>query len=256
MAKKKTDSADTAEAVKRVTIEPKSSSQWMQMLKHARETHWRRLRVTIQIKEKLLAGKPANLDAAAAMIAARGLGDVLEAKLQEVTDPAEREKLAQAASTVGFCEFYRREGKPGIWFPSNQIKACWRENWSVLGYRNSERGSRGAIAEGTFVYAVSDDPIEQQWIYLGEKPDGVYTGVAHTTGPSGPVSSIKRHEFVIRPRITFEIAIERELNALKLPDDKMARTLYHAGEHGLGASRSQGFGTFVVENIEEVGFEG
>jgi hypothetical protein len=255
--KKKTESniTETATPAKRVTIVRKSSMEWKQLLEQVKTNHWRRLIVTIQLRDKLLAGKPANLDAAEAMIKARGLGDVVEARLEEVTDPAERAKLAESAATVGLCEFHRREGKPGIWFPTNNLKAMIKESWSVLGFRVSERGSRGALAEGTFVYSMAEESEERNWRYLGEKPDGVYTGVAHTTGPSGPVSSIKRHEYVVRPKLTFEVAIEAEVNAVKLPEEKIARMLYHAGEHGLGACRSQGFGMFDVVDVHEVGTE-
>lgn len=249
--KKKTEDGEP----KRVGIVRKSPMEWMGLLAQVQKNHWRRLRVTIQVRDRLMAGKPASLDAAEAMIKARGLGDVVEARLEEVTDPAEREKLAQQASTAGLCEFHRRPGRLGLWFPTNNIKAGVKENWSVLGFRNSERGSRGALAEGMFVYGLAEGPEERGWLFLGIEPDGVYTGVSHTTGPSGPVSSIKRHEFVLRPKLTFEIAIELETNAPKLPEDKIARTLYHFGEHGLGACRSQGYGTFDVVSIEEVDVE-
>lgn len=241
---------------KRTTIERKSPMQWMSLLQQVKEVHWRRLRVTVQVRHWLMAGKPAHLDAADAMIKARGLGDVVEARLIEITDPKEREALAEEVKYEGLCEFHRREGKPGIWLPTNNIKAGLKENWSVLGQRMKERGSRGAMAEGMFVYSVHDDtvdPAERDWVYLGKEPAGTWTAVSHTTGPNGPVSSIKRHEYVERPLVTFEIAIEAGNNAPKLSDEGMAKTLYHFGEHGLGACRSQGYGRFDVVSIEEVG---
>lgn len=254
--KKKTDTAEGAEP-RRVTISRKSPMQWMALMDEVKKDHWRTLRVTIQLREWLMAGKPARLDAAQAMIKARGLEDVVEAKMEAITDPVERAKMADQVSDEGLCEFHRREGKTGIWLPTNNLKASLKEGWSVLGLRMSERGSRGALAEGVFVFSVPPegaDPSERDWIYLGEKPDGVHTAVSHTTGPSGPVSSIKRHEYVIRPRFTYDIAIASAV-AEKLPDDGMARTLLHQGEHGVGACRGQGFGRHDVVSIVELGAE-
>lgn len=257
MAKaKKDDSAtdkDKPEKKARVIIRAKDPSDWSKLLKTAEDAHWRTLRVEIQVTDKLLAGKPANLDAANAMLKARGLEDQMVAAA-DIVDPGEREKAAEKiAKDEGLCEFSRRPDKAGIWMPSNNIKAGLKENWSVLGLRMEVRGSRGALAEGMFVVGTGDGREEKDWIYLGDKPDGVYTAVAHTTGPSGPVSSIKRHEFVNKPKIVFDVQIANVSNvADKISDDEFAKTLVHFQDHGLGACRSQGFGKFAVLSVQEV----
>lgn len=244
---------------KRTIIRVKSPLEWGKLLKEASDKAWRRLRVTVQIRDKLMAGKPAALDAANAMLKARGLEDHVEA-VSDIVDPEERAKAAEkVAKDEGLCEFSRRPGKPGIWMPSNNIKAMFKENWSVLGLRVEVRGSRGALAEGMFVCGVppahvdQKDPVERDWVYLGEAPTDVHQAVSHTVGPSGPVSSIKRHEFVHRPKITFDmiIATAKSVNE-KISDDEIAKTLVHASEHGMGACRSQGFGRFDVVSVEEI----
>ncbi len=252
MAKpKKTETDDTTP--KRVIIRAKSPVEWKGLLTTAAEQHWRKLRIEIQIRDMLLAGKPANLDAANAMLKARGLEDHVEAAA-DIIDPTERKAAAdKIASDEGLCEFSRRPGKPGIWMPSNNIKAGFKENWSVLGLRVEVRGSRGALAEGIFVAGIGEGSEERDWVYLGEKPDGVHTAVAHTTGASGPVSSIKRHEFVKTPKIVFEVMIANaKAVSDKISDDELAKTLVHYGEHGLGACRSQGFGRFDIVSVQEV----
>jgi hypothetical protein len=256
MAKKKTDeekAADEAAKPKRVIVRAKDASAWKALLTKAEEEHWRVLRIEIQVIDKLLAGKPASLDAANAMLKARGLEDKMETA-EMITDPTLRQEAAdRIAKDEGLCEFSRREGKAGIWMPSNNLKAMLKENWSVIGLRMTVRGSRGAMAEGMFVVGTGDGPEERDWIYLGEKPDGVYTAVAHTTGPQGPMSSIKRHEFVTRPVLTFDIKIANATNvADKISDDELAQTLVHGQEHGTGACRSQGFGKFTVVSVQEV----
>jgi len=234
---------------KRVLVRAKSREQWAGLLKKASEQAWRRLLLTIQFREWYLAGKPASLDAANAMLKARGLVDFATVA-EDVTDPAEREAMAKDVSEkAGLCEFVRREGHPGIWVPSNNFKAGLKENWSVLGLRNEIRGSRGAMAEGMFVTGVHDS----DWVRMGDAPDGVHVAVAHTEGKSGPVSSIKRHEYVSRARIQLVIMIANA-NAVadKISDDELSKTLIHYMEHGAGACRSQGFGKFDVVSVEEM----
>jgi len=263
--KPKKDSTDPNKSAedekpKRVIVRAKDRSQWAGLIAAAEASAWRRLRFHVQVRDKLLAGKPANLDAANAMLKARGLEDHIEA-VADIVDPDLRAKAAERIKTdEGLCEFSRRPGKAGIWMPSNNVKAMFKENWSVLGLRVEVRGSRGAMAEGLFVFGVppphvdANDPQEKDWIYLGEQPTDVYTAVSHTVGPSGPVSSIKRHEYVERVKLQWDVVIAtaKSVNE-KISDDELAKTLVHAAEHGLGACRAQGFGRFDILSVEELG---
>lgn len=243
MAKKK--SAEPEEA-RRVIIRAKSPLEWARLLEEANSAHWRGLRIKIQIRDRILAGKPANLKAAEAALKARGLTEFVA----EAVDlpPGDRAAAAEEiARSAGLCEFHRRTDRPGIWLPSNNVKAMIKENWSVLGKRVLVRGSRGALAEGLFVVGAGglEDSTESDWIYLGEEPDGIMESTAHTFGPSGPVASIKRNEYRIRPVLTFEIMMANaDSVSEKISDDDLIDTIIHAGEHGVGASRSQGFGRF------------
>jgi hypothetical protein len=240
---------------KRVEVVRKSAMDWSALLASQAASHWRTIRVTVQVREWLMAGKPAQLDAANAMIKARGLEDVIEARQDAITDPVAREAMAEEVKDEGLCEFHRRDGRPGIWMPSNNVKAGVKENWSVLGYRVEIKGSRGRIAESLFVYGVPSEPdappVERDWIYLGEQPDGIDTAVSHTSGPKGPVSSIKRHEYVVRPKFAFDIAVSKD-GIADLPDERIASMLLHFGEHGVGACRSKGHGRFDIVSVEDV----
>lgn len=268
-----------AKTEKITTIERKKAFDWDGLKAKVEKEHWRKFLIRIQVREKLHAGKPAQLDAANAMLKARGLEEVVEAR--EAERPIE--ERAEEVVDQGLCEFHRREGKPGLWWPSNNLKACFKENWSVLGYRKDAtprskrkggdvdttmseameeaglqgekkagkskalQGSRGAWAEGVFVSGIP----ECDWIYLGEKPDGVDTNVSHTTGPKGPQASIKRNEYMLKPIIEAEIWIAKAV-ADKIPDESFADMLIHAQEHGIGANRSQGYGKFDVLSVEEI----
>jgi len=237
---------------KRVIIRARTAMDWQGLLRGAAEKHWRTLRFEIQIREKLLAGKPASLKAADAMLKARNLDDLV-AEAADIVDPVERAAAgAEIAVNEGLCEFSRREGKPGIWIPSNNVKAGLKENWAVLGLRVEVRGSRGALAEGLFVCGPGGGA-ESDWIYVADKPDGVIESVTHTMGAQGPIAAIKRNEYVTRPKLTFDVIIANAKSvADKISDDEIAQTLVHYGEHGLGANRSQGYGRFDVLSVSEV----
>ena len=135
------------------TIERKTGFDWEALKAKVESEHWRKLRIEIKLRDRMHAGKPAQLNAANAMLAARGLQEVVEAK--EIERPVE--ERANEVVDEGLCEFHRREGKPGIWWPTNNFKACLKENWSVLGYRMdaTPRSQRGNEAED--VEAATED---------------------------------------------------------------------------------------------------
>lgn len=209
--------------------------------------HWNRIFVTIRLRDQMHGGKPFSLDAAKAMLKARGLAD------QIVPLPVDPEERAEAAATVqdeGLCGFARRAGKTGIWFPSFFIKAGLKENASALKITQDKHGTKGELHELIYVWAAGEmDAAERAWIRLGDEPDGIEQSVCHTTGPSGPRSSIKRNEYVLRKEISFEIVLTRDAVRRLTPDD-MTRIMVHFSEHGLGANRSQGRGTFDIVSMK------
>lgn len=257
MARKKTDE-DKAPCI----IRPKDPDAWQRLLAQSAATHWRYLHIDIQMRDKLLGGKPKRLDAANAMLKARGLEDQIEALPD---DAAGREEAARIAVDEGICEFPRRPDLAGIWFKTFQFKAGIKENWAVLGKRMKNWGSRQALAEGVFVSSrPAEDPqgvrapgwetrrSELDWLYLGEQPDGIDTSTTHSSTPKGQIAAVKRHEYVLRPILRFQIKIARVL-CEKIPDEDIADMLHHFGEHGLGASRSQDYGKFDILYLSDVG---
>lgn len=261
----------TANGSKQVLIERKTAFDFEALKKKVITQHWRKFAVEVQIREKMHGGKPVQLDAAKAMLKARGLEDIVEAR--EATVPGEERAITVVDE--GLCAFHRRaaakpgeKDKPGLWWPSNNFKACIKENWSALGYNmdarpkskrgkdsgdedggKALRGSRGALHEGLFV--VSADSTDLDWIFLADKADGIDQNVSHTTGPKGPQSSIKRNEYLWRVKFSMEIWIASAI-AQKIPDETLVDVLLHAQEHGVGANRSQGMGKFDVVSCVEI----
>ena len=229
----------------------KDAGAWQKVFEKVSADHWRKIKVTIKFREKLLGGVGASLDAVAAQLKAHKVEDKFD--INEIEDPAVRAELIEQIEDQGLCQFHRRNEKPGIWFPTNNIKAGFKENWSVLGYTKEYFGTRGVVREALFVRSMTPAPsIEWDWVPLGEYPDNTLTSVSHTSGPKGPVSALKRNEYVEKRTISFLLCIERRLAATRLFDEAIGRTLLHFGDHGLGASRSQGYGKFDVLSTEDV----
>src|ERR1700747_3638906 len=108
MSKKpKVEGQAEAEAPKRVIVRAKSPMEWAKLLTTARTDHWRTLRIEIQIRDRLLAGKPAPPRSANAMLKARVLEDHMEA-VADIVDPELRAQAAERVATdEGLCEFAR-----------------------------------------------------------------------------------------------------------------------------------------------------
>jgi len=258
MAKAKPAAKETPEdkAGTIVSIKAKKKINWMELLAKEEEDHWHKLRVTIKIREWILAGKPMNIDAARIMIEAKAKKMKIEPTVEAIREQLasqssaeDKEKQIEEFKDEGICEFHRRPDRAGIWIPANNIKAGLKENWTACGFAKKKPGSRSRLAELTFVWGMPQKEgaaVEHDWVYLGDAPhEKLHVAVAHTTGPNGPVSSIKRHEYCIEPTITFDIVMaERAFK--ELPPEMLARTLNHFKEHGLGACRSQGYGKFDI----------
>ena len=117
----KAEKPEKVEKPARAIIRVKTAHAWGALLQQAREKHWRRLEVTIQIREWLVAGKPKSLDAANAMLKARGLEEHIEA-VAEIEDPEiKAQAIERVRSDEGLCEFSRRPGRPGLWLPVNRL---------------------------------------------------------------------------------------------------------------------------------------
>jgi hypothetical protein len=252
MAKKSTPQEEGKSVALKFTA--KNRQEWMNLITKAARDHWLSLRIQIRFVDKLMGGQPSRLDHTEAMIAARSRKAKIEPPVEPVIidTPEKREEFMEEAAQAGICEFRRREGKPGIWFPCNNIKAMLKENWSVLGYGQDMRGSKGALAEGVFVYGgneVKENMEELDWIYLADQVDGLEESIVQAMTPQGPRSSLKRNEFVTKKIMIFYVFIANSV-IHKLDQEAFAKVLYHSSTHGLGADRSQGNGKFEILSVE------
>jgi hypothetical protein len=246
-----------------VTIKAMKPVDWMKLIHDVESSYWFSYRVKIQIRGWILAGKPMALDAARAMIEAQAKKLKIEPTVEAIYEQnaaaktdLEKEEMLEDVKDEGICEFHRRPDHPGIWLPSNNVKAGLKENWTAVGYTKAKVGSRSRLAETTFVRSVppaGSSPVEWDWISLGDAPHPeLHTAIAYIKGPQGPVTAIKRHEYVVNPIIEFDIVMS-ERAVKELPAKMLAGTLVHFSEHGLGACRSQGYGKFDILDMRGLG---
>lgn len=196
------------------------------------ENLYKKYAVQIQIRDKLLGGKPKTEKLIEGWLKSRGREDTLKKEIAEI-DIVEEEKRAWTG--------FKRDEK-GLYLDSYQIKGMVKEVRKVLGLK--QRGLVGLIQSGFFVYPAR--------IYLGKKePDNFVEETAQVMGARGPRSTIKRHDYVEKVKLDFEV---RYFDTGVLTE-KMLRLIFEAGQEvGLGTNRHEGgeFGRFEVLKLKEI----
>ena len=198
---------------------------------------WTRFRVKLQFRDKVLAGLPSDPKALRAAMAAR------EAPPEVVAEVAD--SLEDAPETDG-CVFRRDED--GIWVRSSQVKAAIKECCSRLGLTLSVRGLRQHLQHGVFVRP-------ERLRFVGKtQPDGEEVRAGNPMTARGPRSVLRWYEYVERGVLEFELWVAPTAGSVgkrgvadALANIETWRDIWAlAAENGLGAARSQGYGTFDV----------
>lgn len=173
----------------------------------------------------------------------------LRAMVAEVMIDAEipaEEAAAKVAEKMGLCGF--KTDETGLYIEGRQVKSMLREASMIAlaadrlknKWGTTNKGVKGWIAEHVFVV---EDRIHIE--HDGEtitEPSGVQQRFVHKSGPKGPVSAFVTEQYVTAAEITFTVETDH-----KFTDDEWAAIWLSAERNGVGASRSQGFGTFVVK---------
>jgi hypothetical protein len=109
--------------------------------------------------------------------------------------------------------------------------------------RPTRKGARAFVAERVFV--------TPDRLYLDRRePDGVELIIGHLTGPQGPRSVLSYHEYVEAPAaVEFTVLVAEDA----IPRDRWPRVWTLFEQNGLGATRSQGFGTFDLVRWDPAG---
>lgn len=163
---------------------------------------------------------------------------------------------AQEAETREAMEGRITKGEDAVWtsFPSNaqglylherQLKAMLKENAKVLGLVKANPGL-GQILQ----HAVHVRPA---YIALGRtEPDGCEEKPIHVMTAQGPRTALKRFDY-LNPGVefAFTVAVAKGGKGGLFTLEMLATILANAQSAGIGANRSQGFGTFEVAEMNE-----
>jgi hypothetical protein len=209
--------------------------------------HW--YHVTLQVKE-LHGGTPMDPRVVEGWIKSKLRPDATTERIIELVretiselgytedDLKDEKKLAEIVIETGKKELdgFKRDDN-GLYIEGRQIKAMIKEASNIAypwpKHKHLGKSIKKTMAERVFV--------AEDKVYLGvTEPDDVDTRFATTRFGS----TIKREEFLRIVRVKFTMATD-----LTYDRDWWGILFLYAQEQGLGASRSQGFGTFVVEEF-------
>lgn len=149
--------------------------------------------------------------------------------------------VAQEHATNGF----KRDPERGLYLESRCLKAALKEAMNVcFGAERmgpTRKGAKSFLAERVFP-SVDD-------LYFGmQEPTGLHLFIGHTSGPQGRQSNLTYHEYCERPRVRFRLKVLYDA----IPSTMWPVLWTFMEMNGLGALRSQGFGTFDLLKWEPV----
>lgn len=164
---------------------------------------------------------------------------------RDVDAEAAVQLVAEGQSVNGF-----KRGPDGLFIEGRQVKACLKEAVSIAadaekikprGFGlNSRKGIKSYVAEHVVVV--------EDLIPLGAvEPTGIHQRFIHKMTAQGPRSALLYEEYLENATVTFTIRTDHEFT-----EREWAMIWTTAENQGLGASRSQGFGTFTVTEWDPV----
>jgi len=136
-----------------------------------------------------------------------------------------------------------KKDREGLFIEERQIKALLKEAAYVLRLSRIA-GFKDSISHGVFV-----KPEKIRLLRAGKplhEPDGYVERPIHVLTRQGPRTSVVRQDFVLKPHSSFDLVVASPLVRF----DDLQRLLRLGEEIGLGASRSQGFGKFVIKELK------
>jgi hypothetical protein len=195
--------------------------------------------VSIQITERICGGVPRNTDLIKIWV------ESTTGHKDEQSDKLAAEDAELILNDVADkCWIGFMEDEKGVFIQARQIKACLKQSATVLGITKKKRGSKQILAEGMEVKSADGS----NRFHLAEEISGTHECAIHIMTPQGPRSALRRMDYVIKPQIDFEVWLLKTQAAetRHIGEAELIDILRHAQENGLGASRSQGEGKFVV----------
>lgn len=217
-----------------------------------------RYRVGIRFVDRVMGGTPQRPDLIAGWLRKNiGVTDDEEVRLAvretlkglgvETPEFASFEELVTASEAVAaerHGNTFKRDSQ-GLFLEGRHAKAMLKESTNICfagdRWGKTKKGPKSAMAEWVFV--------DELRLHLGrQEPDGTFTMHGVVSGPSGSRSTLTQYDYCFQPRLTFTVlSLEDRVTA-----DQWRTLLTHAQHLGLGALRSQGFGTFKVTAFDKL----
>jgi len=194
---------------------------------------YKKYRVKIKFRDKILGGIPKNPEMIKGWLAGR------KVPKEEINERAEKiaEEVQATEEEKAWTGF--KSDKKGIYIEPRQIRAMLKEAAFVKRMTRTP-GFRDSINHGLF--------IKPEKIYLTrdgkeiKEPDGYEEKPIHVIGPRGKRTELKREDFVEKAEAEFEI-----WDATTVITKKDLQIMLTLGQEiGLGSSRSQDFGKFDI----------
>lgn len=151
--------------------------------------------------------------------------------------------------------FHRVDGELVI--EGRQLKAMLKEAANIL----REIVPTGQTKDGKPVYGipqlqskVADQVfVSEKFVSLGrDRPDDIRERPIHVMTAQGERDSIKVYEICYDAVVTFTLRRLRNKGRMAVPEEALMHVLNYGQSLGLGADRSQGYGTFKVIDIEKI----
>jgi hypothetical protein len=210
---------------------------------------WKRYAVELRFTTPFASSTPKNPRDIEAMLIARAPSD---AGLQKRKDAGEEivpldEPGEQVAEEVkaseeverGYATF-KRDDK-GLYYEARCVKAHIKDCANQLQGFLETKALKSKVANRVYV--------EPAKIYLGKsEPDGSEVRIVHAMTMKGPRSSLKTIDFIDSPVLKFQLKLLDD----GIIDEEILKAIFeYGGEHGMGQERSQDWGKYKLEKLEE-----
>ena len=196
---------------------------------------YRKYRVSIQIRNRIVGGIPKNIETLKAMVR----GSTLPPEMQKPMVEKIADEVDATPEEPPTLTTFKKDEK-GLYIEERQVKALLKEAASVK-QLTKKWGLRDGIQHGLFIKPECIHMFDANKKLITEITDTFYAPVHIKNSPKGPRSAIKSGDFVSKPLLeTFEVWL-----ATPVITDEEVKLMFTLGQEiGLGANRSQSEGKF------------
>lgn len=159
----------------------------------------------------------------------------------DFNNPLDREEATKKAASKRNLNGFKRDRETGeLYIEGRQLKAAIKESsnilWATERWGPTRKGTKSFFAEHLFI-------VENRLGLGVDKPTGVQQRFVHTFRGTG----IQLEEYVEEARFSFTLITDYDFS--KTQWGQLWKT---AEKQGVGATRSQGFGTYVVTQWDKL----